>query len=356
MYLVRVLITPLIVVRVFGLIAYDCKTQTLNMTSISLINTPECIEHHPNITYETAQVVITQSSNTGKGKFKHCLIEVDNILTRCGKTIDTSYESGFFSEFIKISNSQCTDAVFQGKLALRYRSFFLDADVGSVGSISFESHGSIHQGSCSPGSSLLINNVWYHRPIISSKLAYFLGQGEMQISFDNDLISLPNEETCKYSTGKCFTPNYGNIFWELDKPRCEDDRKILVYSGEGLLVKDEDNDETYIQVNHDGYDFQILLTKNKLSICGVASFRTEHPNLFATIMDPHSASFSVTEKGNPQELSLMNYLNSKLIYTMRHTRRENMMSIAVLSPMEFAYTYGNQVSVEQKSQFNRSLS
>lgn len=349
------------ITRVASLIAYDCKTQTLNMTSISLINTPECIENHPNISYGSTRLIITQSSNIGKGTFQHCLLEADNLLTRCGKTIDTSYESGFFSEFIRISNSQCTDAIFNGKLTLRYRSFSLDADVGSIGSLSFESHGSIHQGSCSPGSSLFINNIWYHRPIISTKLTYFLGQGEMQVSFDKDLISLPNGETCKYSLGKCFTPNYGNIFWELDMPKCEENRKILVYSGEGLLVKDEDNDESYVQVNHDGYDFQILLTKNKLSVCGFPSFRTEHPNLFATILDNHNTNFPITERGDPQELSLMNYLNSKLIYTMRHTRREvnrlfsifskdrcetrniimkNMMSIAVLSPMEFAYTYG----------------
>lgn len=148
---------------------------------------------------------------------------------------------------------------------------------------------------------------------------YYIGSGKYLVSYEDDSISFPNGEKCKYSHGKCTSPNYGNIFWIVEAPKCSDGNKILVYAGTGEYVVDRDNQDEFVQVNHDGYDFQILLRRKRVTVCDYSSYTTEHPNLFVTVIDEASPDFPIKSRGDIKELSLMNYLNSKLVYTMRHT-------------------------------------
>lgn len=344
-----------------ALVAYDCNVGDLSMTSISLITTPECLTTTPNITTEKVNVAVTQGSSISNGRFISCLFEATSVISRCGATIDTRFESGLFTDIIALSSGECKGAHETGEVKIRYISTEVLVSLNAKGSFSFESHGYIRQGSCTAGTPYVRNGINYDKPVITTNIQHSLARGEISIDYEKNLVTFPNGDTCKYTDGSCYTANYGNSFWEVKSPKCSEGHKILVYSGIGEIIKDLDNKESYIQVNHDGYDFQILLTTKKTYVCGYSSYRTEHPNLYVTIIDSSSPEFPIKSRGNIKELSLMNYLNSKLVYAMRHTKREvdrlfsvfskdrcetrnkisrNMMSIAMLSPMEFAFTYG----------------
>lgn len=344
-----------------AMVAYDCNVGDLSMTSISLITTPECHTSTPNITIEKVNVAVTQASSISSGRFRSCLFEATSVISRCGATIDTRFESGLFTDIISLSSNECQSAHETGEVKIRYISTDVLVSLNAKGSFSFESHGYIRQGSCTAGTPYVRNGINYDKPVITTNIQHSLSKGDLSIDFDKNLVTFPNGDTCKYSDGNCYNANYGNSFWEVKSPKCSEGNKILVYSGVGEVIRDLDNKESYIQVSHDGYDFQILLTSKKTYVCGYSSFRTEHPNLYVTIVDSSSPEFPIKSRGSIKELSLMNYLNSKLVYAMRHTKREvdrlfsvfskdrcetrnkisrNMMSIAMLSPMEFAFTYG----------------
>lgn len=110
-----------------------------------------------------------------------------------------------------------------------------------------------------------------------------------------------------------------------------------------------------------GYDFQVLLKNRQEMICGYRSYYTEHPNLFVTLLSSQGPKFPLRRQVTAVDVSLLNFVNSKLVYSFRHIRQEvsklfdlfnhdrcqahnritqNLLSIALLSPQEFAYTYG----------------
>ena len=127
------------------------------------------------------------------------------------------------------------------------------------------------------------------------------------------------------------------------------------------MDKDSLEKETqYVHVNQGDYDFQVKLGKPGTSICGFNSFSTEHPRLFVTIVPQNSPEFPMVKPVGSEDVNLLNYINSKFVYVMRHTKQEvdrlfrlfeqerghmqnriteNLMTLALISPKEFAYQY-----------------
>lgn len=124
---------------------------------------------------------------------------------------------------------------------------------------------------------------------------------------------------------------------------------------------DKTNGHQFIQVTHSGYDFQILLENRSTYICGLLSHHTEHPKLFVTFLSDNQPSMNIASKVGPRDVNMLNYINSKIVYSFRHVRAsvlelyrvfkqdrcktnnritQNLMTLALLSPKEFAFAYG----------------
>lgn len=90
-----------------------------------------------------------------------------------------------------------------------------------------------------------------------------------------------------------------------------------------IVDKDSlDKESQYIHVNQGDYDFQVKLGKPGTSICGFNSYSTEHPRLFVTIVPQNSPEFPMVKPVGSEDVNLLNYINSKFVYVMRHTKQK----------------------------------
>lgn len=345
------------------IVAYDCNQPRMNMTSISTVTTPQCDLDGKNITVSKTRVAITQSALFREVSYIRCLVITRNFVSRCGKTIDTIHAGAMYSEVLDISRSDCETLV--NKKQYRFISGNGPIDIkiehGQTRT-SLVSRGYISEGSCTPGIPFTKNGIVYDRPIVNTELEIRQVKGKASIDLEEKTIKIEGKQF-ELKPESAFDADLGTIFWKIPRPDCSGDNpKSLIYEGAADLVTDISGNR-YIQVTHSGYDFQILLENYTLFICGLASQKTEHPKLFVTLLNEGQPSLNLKNNIKPSEVSMLNYINSKIVYSYRHVRdnvvslyqafkqdrckthnriTENLMTLATTSPKEFAYAYGGQ--------------
>uniref|UniRef100_A0AB38ZNL6 Glycoprotein n=1 Tax=Xinmoviridae sp. TaxID=2809225 RepID=A0AB38ZNL6_9MONO len=237
-------------------------------------------------------------------------------------------------------------------------------DKSGLTKVSYVSKGWISDGSCTPAPPFIRNGLEYSRPVVNTDVTIVIGIGTAIVDIEEKTIKFPTGASCRYTEESCFDATLGDVFWRVPRPDCgaSELSRSLVYEGSGTLVIDHSSSPPleYVQVNHGGYDFQILLSEKQEYICGYRSRLTEHPNLFFTPLQKDGPAFGVRTQVSKYDVSLMNYVNSKLVYSYRHIKQEvtklyetfyqdrckvhnritqNLLSLAVLSPAEFSFTY-----------------
>lgn len=349
------------------LVAYDCQLGHVNMTTVSLVELPECDIVNRNITTDEVSIAVTQVTQFSEVRFIRCHIEEFHHVWRCGKSIDTGLEGGFYSTVPFISRRECEKMINEKSYSAWKNSDRIEIGLDSSGrhSFSFTSRGEITtDGSCTPGNTFSRYGRTYDRPVQNTRMEIRFSVGTARLSHDEDKLIFPSGVSCKYSDSACSHPDYGHLFWDKLIPECGSDKsdKSLIFAGKGKLITNFQGTTPvkYIQIAYDGYDFQVQLLDQTDYVCGYRSYLTEHPRLFVTILGDTSPMFPLTKKVQPLDVNLLNYVNSKIVYSMRHTKQEverlfelfeldrcntqnritsTMLSLATRDPIEFAYLY-----------------
>lgn len=218
----------------------------------------------------------------------------------------------------------------------------------------------IHGGTsktCVPSETLEYRGRTWYRPVRVTELTVSYGTGYATHEFESKDVILPGGYKCLYSSGECFLPDVGNVFWTIPVPRCFDGEKEknIIHRGKAKIAMYRG--EKILQVSKSELTYQVLLKEDTVSICGYESHMTEHPNLFVTILDQHS---SFPDLPPPEGSDVNTHLNSKIVYAVRKIQVEveqlllmflnerckterklvaSMLTIARQSPRDFAYQY-----------------
>lgn len=314
---------------IWSLTAFDCNSKSVNLTSLSLVTTPNCDIPHKNITYEQVNLAVTQTTERYELPFFRCHVESRSIMGRCGKSIDTFHNAGLFSEIIRVDRHEWDTMQKKKTFRIVKEGVFSDIQLSHDGQTryAYVSRGSVTpDGSCTPGANLVRNGREYDRPLINTELTITISSGTSIVSIEESLIKFPNGKNCRLQDESCFDADYGDVFWNVPTPSCEESEseKSLVYEGPGTLVRDVNGNTTveYIHVHYSGYDFQVLLQSRQELICGYRSFYTEHPSLFVTLLSTSGPKFPLKRKVTAVDVSLLNFVNSKLVYSFRHVKQE----------------------------------
>lgn len=350
-----------------ALSAFDCRGVAINKTTISLIETPICASKKPNITSQLVSVAVTQTTSISEISFLRCKLEAFHHVQRCGVSLDTWHNSGYYSEVLEITRDECIHMVHSSFINLRWGSNTrVTLPKGGYFSYSYTSFGNIDGGSCTSGGTLTSpSGIRWDRAIRNTRLEMTYTMGMARLFHDEGQIKFPNGVICNVLEGSCDHSGYGHLFWSVPSPDCRstNSKNSLVFKGMAQLIVDKDSVEVgsqYIHVNQGDYDFQVKLGKAGTSICGFNSYSTEHPRLFVTIVPPNSPDFPMIKPVGSEDVNLLNYINSKFVYVMRHTKQEvdrlfrlfeqerchmqnriteNLMTLALISPKEFAFQY-----------------
>lgn len=349
-----------------AIVAYDCRAEEINKTAISLVQLPDCSSSHEKPLITKVQVVVSQTEQKRKVNINRCLLTASNLVFRCGKWLGADTPVDSYTQVLRVSREDCERLMKDGVMGLP----------GGMGdsvqfkgpgkySHSYWSWGGFSGSSCNPGPTLTVEGKSYERAVRRTNLELTYTEATAMLEVDTGRLVFANGERCDYNQEHCETAEYGNIYWRRTVPVCTSDvPTVTVYKGLGELVRVQDRRNAtveYIQVSHQGYDFQIKLESGeKASVCGYPSHFTEHPDLFVTIMDSSSPPFPDVREVDAENVNLMSYINTKLVYAMRHTKEQvdslyelfhqercnmqnritqNLQTLALLSPREFAYQY-----------------
>lgn len=347
----------------FNLVGFDCNNGPINHTIISLVHHPTCEDKQRNITQDNVELVVTQVMDKDSIEVIRCNIIAHHEVFYCGIISDSPQDSGIYTEIISVSRDECNELVKNQRYKVPYTGELFDVKE-SKQTISYTSFGKMNSGSCTSGGTLkAIGKEWPRAIRLTNlEIQYQISNGV--VFFENDQIEVAPSFFCKYSRSACYNCDSGYSFWEVKTPECYEERpKAIVFQGYGLLIRDYTSREvvTYIQVSQHDYDFQILMKTSDTHICGLASHSTEHPGLFVTILH-NNRLVGISKKVNPND-HLLTYLNSKLIYAMRHTKIQveelyslfekkrcelksdaikGLLTLARIDPNDFAYQYTGQ--------------
>lgn len=343
-----------------GLVAYDCRSDFVNKTTISLVDVPSCERSEERVHTEEIQVAITQVSHAQELKVNRCFVRASHVVWRCGRFGGRDTPVAHYVTLHKISKEECHDMVTKNKYYLPYGG----TDVLELSGLGYHVHslttyGSIERdGDCTPGGTLTHGGMSWDRAVRVTSLEITTAVTTAIVDFEENIAVFSNGVRCDYTKGNCEQAEYGYLFWDQLVPTCPGTQHSMIYQGNAQKIVQGNN--SFVQMTHDGYDFQIKLTLKHAEVCGFSSYYTEHPQLFVTVLSETTFRFPKLNKVNPREINMLNYINSKLVYTMRHTKNEvdrlfrifekerckmqnriseNMMTLAILSPKEFAYQY-----------------
>lgn len=346
----------------YSLTAYNCGLPNVNLTEISLVSTPDCRPDVEQMTSTRVRVSITQNRLIQEVEYIRCYVETHNLVSRCGKSIDTLHYGALFSDIVKVSWEDCKNMIERGF----YRMFTPKGPIdistkGGLTQLSLVTRGHIPEGSCTPGDTFQMNGREYDRPIVNSQITIKYSKGTAIVDVEEKTITVGSVKF-PLTQEEAFDAESGYVFWNVPVPDCSGkDPKSLVYEGYAESVLDKSNGHQFIQVTHSGYDFQILLENRSTYICGLLSHYTEHPKLFVTFLSENQPSMNIVSKVGPRDVNMLNYINSKIVYSFRHVRAsvlelyrlfkqdrcktnnritQNLMTLALLSPKEFAFAYG----------------
>nr|UUG74113.1 MAG: glycoprotein [XiangYun mono-chu-like virus 8] len=346
-----------------SIIAYDCNGDKVHKTSISLVDTPSCTFSKENVTESEMAVAVTQSTLTREVPFLRCLVVAYHHIWRCGSVIDTNVRGGDYAEVLTLTIQDCENMIYNKKYQTTNGNVVnIDLDSGGRMSFSYTSWGTVSEsGSCDPGPVLASNGAVYDKHTRNTRLEMWYTKGSGRMDVERKLLLMPNGMQCTIEAESCELADYGQVFWKQPTPTCksEVDEQSLVYKGPATLITNHDTNDKFVHVSFSGHHFQIKLEQRSTYVCGFRSYYTEHPKLFITLLDNSFPDFPLREVTGT-DVNMMNYINSKLVYSLRHVKDQvmdlyrlfeherclmqnritsNLLTLAILSPVEFAYQY-----------------
>lgn len=177
-------------------------------------------------------------------------------------------------------------------------------------------HGSVtDDGTCTAGAPLHANGRLYTAPVRTSEIKIRFGIGEATVDVEENQVILGPGIRCPYDKTYCFRSDYGNAFWtnimssfKVCSANKKEQYTVLFQGPANKVIEYRDGDEliTYsLKLNN--YDFQFVITKKPLYICGQKAYQTEHPKL--SIIDKTDTVLFVLENKPVYEkdINLMTY-------------------------------------------------
>lgn len=360
---VSILIQSVLPIFASAIIAYDCNGDRVHKTSISLVDTPSCSFSRENVTESEMAVAVTQSTLTREVPFLRCLVVAYHHIWRCGSVIDTNVRGGNYAEVLTLTLHDCEQMIYNKRYqTVNGNVININLDPGGRMSFSYTSWGKISEsGSCDPGPVLASNGAVYDSHTRNTRLEMWYTTGSGRLAVERKSLIMPNGMQCNIEAESCELADYGQVFWKQPIPTCksEVEEQSLVYKGPATLITNRDTNDKFIHVSFSGHHFQIKLEQRSTYVCGFRSYYTEHPRLFITLLDSAFPDFPLKEISNT-DVNMMNYINSKLVYSLRHIKDQvmdlyrlfeherclmqnritsNLLTLAILSPIEFAYQY-----------------
>ncbi|XP_015120589.1 uncharacterized protein LOC107043557 [Diachasma alloeum] len=360
MILLKIMILIVMWNSVSAIIGYDCGSNALNVTTISLLDIDDCDIEDEEVTTSKTHIYMIQLDKYTHTRVLQCKIEVSRTVYHCGMHSHVSIVDNAHAEYIQyISEDACKVAHDHGTITIG-NTLITGLQPNTTTTRSVTLAGTVNNdGRC--------DGVQYSDPFDSYKNVVVLGvvrislRSDMaRVEVDNGKIYLSSGHAYRLRDNKCIDPIGGYSFWETLPSTSHCETGLFSILHKGLVNKITSRDDTLYSVNVKEVSF--TFTKQGVdNACGLNLIKTEHPKIFI-IETSNIADFSrnVAVSLNTDNMDLLMYVNAKFVYVERYIRSQvhglyrdvlrhqcnlereilrNSLAIASTMPDEFAFRF-----------------
>lgn len=344
---------------VAGLVGYDCGGESLNITSISLLDIGDCnvedIEPHK----EEVFIQLMQLSEYDKTMVIQCKIEVDRTIYYCGMSSHVSIVHNGRREYLQEIGEQACKRIHEtGTLTIGNAVMDQIAkNTTSIRSVTLVGSTSV-DGRCT-GAQYTDGYGTWENVVVQASIKVTLRTFEASIKRTEGNIYFPAGGHCRISNGYCLDSEGSETYWApLPVDSCHFDRYDILYEGLGTKLTPKSNQTTPVIYTVTTKDTTFALTKTTdFSLCGYRLTQTEHPKLFI-LETTKGRTFKTQTKITVNNLDIFSYVNSKFVYVEKHIKTQltqlyrdimeqkcalerqilrNALSLTSIAPDEMAY-------------------
>lgn len=342
-----------------GLIAYDCGSPNMNITTMSLLSIGECKIPTSQPTVTPTQIQLLQLSEYSNAHVRQCRIEIDRSIFYCGMHSHVSLVNDGRREYIMEINSEtCLRLHMTG--ALRIGDNHLITGIGAnqtvktaltlVGTIS-------NDGSCTGTGYSDPYGTW-NNVVVQAVVRVSIRDYYASTKPGTNKIILNSGVQCTLSDGSCMDVEGGNTYWApIPVDNCKFGNYDVLFQGKVNKVYDNSSSTQAVYAITTGEITFALTRQGHFNLCNYILIRTEHPKLFILEIDPEH-SFAKKRPIAINNLDIFTYMNSKFVYLEKHVRNqmtalyhdvltqqcklekqvlENALSLAKILPEDFSY-------------------
>lgn len=309
---------------VHGLIGYDCRGHSLNITSLSLVDIGDCeiedIEPETQNTY----VQLLQLSEFERTAAIQCRVEIDRTIYYCGMHSHVSVVQGGRREYIQeITVETCKRMHESGRLYLGRDVIIEGIKPNSTTSRGVHLAGTIGiDGRCSGAQYSDPYGTW-DKVVVQAVIRMTLRNFEVNIQRSSGDIILPSGVHCKVPTGHCRDSHGEDTFWAVAPvDSCHFNEYDILYEGQASKLTPKQNQTLPTVYTVTTQDTTFALTRTKeFTLCGYTLLQTEHPKLFI-LETQRGNTFKIRSRIAVRNLDIFSYVNSKFIYVEKHIRTQ----------------------------------
>lgn len=308
-----------------AIIAYDCSDPDGNLTAISLSTLGDCkiAQHNKTLLSEDVTIQLFQLQDIANIQIHSSFIEISHILTRCGKSIDTRYRKGFYSEFLEVSQLHCNDLHQGGQIDLTPYGYLVKFEQLTKNIVNYRNAitlGSIDsQGSCNPGILVNIKGLEYDRPLRESKFKIIFRTTEASLDTESKRIRLVDGVFCNFYDTQCFSPALGMSYWStiLENEICKKQKPVVrLYQGKATKFVETIGPKSTVTYTFNSKDTSFAMSQqNQKVYCSYINIiQTEHPLLFIVEGSNPTILDTIKTTVTNADVDIITQFNSKLMY------------------------------------------
>lgn len=349
-----------------ALVAYDCSTLTTNYTILNAAYVGECVARNHTVNETKVEIQLIQLTKVAPVMVYQCKVSVTRSAFYCGMHSHLSLVAGSLASYIaELGLTRCRDAHVTRSLYLQPGVTINDLKINATTTVTATLAGQSDQSANCRGANYFDSYGSYYNVVVPASIEVTLTSHLAVRSLQDDKIHFRSGATCAYSEQYCMDFYEGESYWSMETDdACQSAQHTVLYQGIATETQYLSyNGVPKVNVLIDTQDKLILVEKKRRAkLCHLDIYYTEHSSLL--IAYRNDIQWTLQQKPlYPQIVDEMLYVNSKLIYLehgiaqnlnqlynhldyqqcLSHRQTlQNLLSLAVIDPVEFAYSYMKQ--------------
>lgn len=309
-----------------AMIAYDCASADMNVTSISLLDVAGCANYVTERIEDNIEIQVLQEKETYPVIIYQCLVEIDYHVTYCGMHSHAfEMKDGWGTYLWPLTSEEC-----KGIHRNREITVFSKRITGLKGNSSMTSTVTLSgwvndDGKCEGGSITIGQHSWA-KVLTVAKISITLQDHPGVYRVDDGMVALRSGITCKYDDRFCIDAHDGYITWDnVENESCSRTSYQVLYRGyvSKIYVHSEINKEeayTLYSIKDDKF-LATLMHKGEKKLCGIPTVITDHPKLLIQEIR-NGMTYFEQSKVEASNMDIFLYVNAKFTHLEQHMRRE----------------------------------